>query len=184
MHYETHNPYAAQYQPQRGFAEHLPGPGAPPRGMQGDLYRQCEEGGHGDFNNRAQYMDHGWYGPHISDPQLQPYPGSFVPMGGHYYPQYRIPYPETNNPCGMSSALPPQGDPHRHMGYSNTAPAYGEVNRPGYYYRGQAGEPNSQFCPSSSHPVAYSNPPDDLTTLKETDSLAKNPSQTLDGSSQ
>ncbi|KAF8836749.1 hypothetical protein BDN67DRAFT_983728 [Paxillus ammoniavirescens] len=54
MHYKTRDPYAQQYQPLQGFAEHLPVPGIPLRGMQGDMYRQLQDNGHGEADGMVR----------------------------------------------------------------------------------------------------------------------------------
>ncbi|KIJ05879.1 hypothetical protein PAXINDRAFT_158908, partial [Paxillus involutus ATCC 200175] len=91
MHYETRDSYAPQYQPPQGFAEHLPVPGVPLRGMQGDMYRQPQDNGHGDFNERMQYTGR-WYGSRSPDARFQPYldrratgPPPYGDMAGYYY---------------------------------------------------------------------------------------------------
>ncbi|KIK94720.1 hypothetical protein PAXRUDRAFT_781699 [Paxillus rubicundulus Ve08.2h10] len=125
MHYGC-NPYKHQYPLSQG---HPTGPGAPAMGMQGDVYHQQQD-------------RHGGYSP---DPCLQPYVGTFQPMGGPYL-QFQVPCFEMENSQVPPSGLPAQGDSQTHSGYINPDPAYCDIN--GYYYHGQPGQPNSQFRPA------------------------------------
>ncbi|KIJ58585.1 hypothetical protein HYDPIDRAFT_34029, partial [Hydnomerulius pinastri MD-312] len=145
----THSKYN-HYPPRQPPTIHYDRPGIPVRGMQGDVYRQQQDG-HVDYNDLHA-----------------PYAGTFQPMGSPY-PQFRVPYPKMENSQVPPSALPPQGDSQGHGGYVNTVPTYGDTS--GYYYRGQ---PDSQFRPmpvirrspypeavARPGPSAYTNPPAD-----------------------